>query len=426
MSSVATRCEVEKQVTKEVIVLGAGMVGVCVAWHLVKRGHSVTLVDRRAPGMETSFGNAGLIQREAVHPHPFPRDLATLWRVLQNRSIDIRYRSGAMLACSHALRQYWHYSAPDSFARIAPEYASLIRHCTEEHAEMIQQAGAEALVRKDGWLDVFRTRRALDATLTLAEEAKIRFGLEYAALDRVSLDMRQSQLSNVLIGGIHWTNSWSVVDPGALVQAYARAFEVGGGRIVRAEAHGATQVGTHWSLATSQGTLTAQELVLAAGPWSGEWLKRLGYRMPFFYLRGYHMHYAVQDDATLHYALRDAEKGYLLSPKRAGIRLTTGAELNTLDAPPLLGQLRAAEDEARRIFPLGERRDPQPWMGARPCLADMKPVIGPGHRHTGLWFALGHAHQGFTLGPLTGRLVGEMMDGETPCVDMTPFRANRF
>lgn len=402
------------------------MVGVCVAWHLVRRGHSVTLVDRRGPGMETSFGNAGLIQREAVRPRPFPRDAATLWRVLQNRSIDIRYRSGAMLANSRTLLQYWRYSAPKSYARIVPEYASLIRHCTEEHANMLQQAGAESLVRKNGWLQVFRTRRAFDEQLIFAKEAKARFGVEYDMLDHASLHTREPALSKVLIGGIHWTNSWSVVDPGALVQAYARAFESDGGCSVLAEARDVAQVGRQWCLTTDQGTVTGQELVLATGPWSGPWLERLGYRLPLFHMRGYHMHYSARDDAELHFALMDFEKGYLLSPKRTGIRLTTGAELNTVDAPARNGQLRAAEHEARRIFPLGERRDPRPWLGARPCMADMKPVIGPGHRHAGLWFAFGHGHQGFTLGPLTGRLIGEMMNSETPCVDMAPFRASRF
>ncbi|MEO8746956.1 MAG: FAD-dependent oxidoreductase, partial [Rhodanobacter sp.] len=356
----------------------------------------------------------------------FPRDLATLWRVLQNRSIDIRYRSGAMLASLPALRMYWRYSAPGPFAHVVSAYGSLIQHCTEEHAEMIQQAGAEALVRKEGWLEAFRTQQGFDAKLLLAEDAKTRFGVEYATLDRSAFHARQSALSEKLIGGIHWSDSWSVVDPGALVQAYARAFESLGGRIVQADARGIAQVGTPWSLTTSGGTLTAGELVLATGPWSGAWFKRLGYRMPLFHMRGYHMHYSAQAGATLRYAVMDSEKGYLLSPQSAGIRLTTGAELNTLDAPRSFAQLQAAEDEARRIFPLGERRDAQPWMGARPCLADMKPVIGRGHHHTGLWFAFGHAHQGFTLGPITGRLLGEMMDGETPCVDMTPFRANRF
>jgi D-amino-acid dehydrogenase len=416
----------DRQVAKEIIVLGAGMVGVCVAFHLARRGHQVVLVDRLAPGRETSFGNAGLIQREAVRPHPFPRDMASLCRAVFNRSVGIRYRSGAMLSASRSLLRYWRCSAPEAYARIVPEYASLIRCCTREHADMLQQAGAESLVRKNGWLQVFRTPRILDRQLAFAEDARTRFGVEYDMLDQGALHAREPALSKAMIGGIDWTNSWSVVDPGALVQAYAWAFESLGGRVVQAEARGLVQAGGEWRLTTDKGQMAAAELVLATGPWSNEWLERLGYRLPLFHIRGYHMHYSARDGAELHDALMDFEKGYLLAPKRAGIRLTTGAELNRLEAPPWPDQLQAAENEARRIFPLGERLDPQPWKGARPCVADMKPVIGPGHLHAGLWFAFGHGHQGFTLGPLTGRLIGEMMDDEPTCVDVTPFRSNRF
>lgn len=411
---------------KDVVVLGAGMVGVSVAWHLARRGHAVTLVDRRAPGSETSFGNAGLIQREAVRPRPFPRDAATLWRLLPNHGIDVRYRGAAMLEASRALAGYWHHSAPKAFSKIVPEYASLIRHCTEEHAVMIEHAGAEALVRKDGWRYGFRSEAEFDHQLELAEEARSRFGVEYEVLDRARLHENEPALSDRMIGAIEWTNSWSVVDPGALVQAYADAFASLGGHVVQAEASELVQDGAQWRLKTDQGAFSASDFVLAAGPWSSEWLARLGYRLPMFYMRGYHMHYATQAGQALHKAILDYEKGYLLAPKRAGIRLTTGAELNSLHAPPLPGQLQAAEDEARQIFPLGERLDPKAWLGARPCMADMKPVIGPAPRHDGLWFALGHAHQGFTSGPLTGRLIGEMMDGEKPLVEMAPFRADRF
>lgn len=411
---------------RDVVVLGAGMVGVSVAWHLARRGHAVTLVDRRAPGCETSFGNAGLIQREAVRPRPFPRDVATLWRLLPNHGIDVRYRGAALLAAARALAGYWHNSAPKAFARIVPEYASLIRHCTDEHAVMIEHAGADALVRKDGWRYGFRSQSVFDHQWELAEEAHDRFGADYRMLDQAGLHQCEPALSDRLIGAIEWTNSWSVVDPGALVQAYAAAFASLGGRVVQAEASALTQVGGAWRLSTDHGAFSGSDLVLAAGPWSSEWLARLGYRLPMFYMRGYHMHYAALDGQVLNKPVLDYEKGYLLAPKRAGIRLTTGAELNSLHAPPLSGQLQAAEHEARQIFPLGERLDPNAWLGARPCMADMKPVIGPAPRHNGLWFALGHAHQGFTSGPLTGRLIGEMMDGEKPLVDMAPFRADRF
>src|SRR5699024_9903485 len=143
-------------------------------------------------------------------------------------------------------------------------------------------------------------------------------------------------------------------------------------------------------------------------------------------MRGYHMHYEPSEESYLNYAIMDFERGYLLSPKKAGLRLTTGAELNTLDAPPRYGQLEAAERALKELFPLGSRCEAKPWKGARPCMPDMKPVIGPAPRHENLWCALGHGHQGFTLGPVTGRMIGEMMDGETPFVDASPFKIDRF
>ena len=101
---------------RDILVLGAGMVGVCTAWHLLQRGHRVTLVDRNAPGRETSFGNAGIIQREAVRPYRFPRDLATLTRVLPNRQVDIRYQPYGMVRAALPLFQYWRNSAPQRYA----------------------------------------------------------------------------------------------------------------------------------------------------------------------------------------------------------------------------------------------------------------------------------------------------------------------
>ena len=109
-----------------------------------------------------------------------------------------------------------------------------------------------------------------------------------------------------------------------------------------------------------------------------------------------------------------------------GIRLTTGAEFARRDAPKTPVQLAKVEPIARKLFPLAERLDLAPWMGARPCLPDMLPVIGPAPRHKGLWFDFGHQHHGLTLGPVSGRLLAEMIVGEAPFTDPKPYRADRF
>ena len=412
--------------TCETLVLGAGMVGTSIAYHLARRGRAVTLLDRRAPGEETSFGNAGIIQREAVKPYPFPRDLATLLRVLPNRQIDIRYRPRGLLAAAGPLMQYWRHSAPARHAAAVPAYASLTVRCTEEHQALIAAAGAESLVCKQGWLDGFRQSASLEAQAANAEAIAEAYGVTHEVLDAAALKAREPHLREGMLGAVHWTNGWTVRDPGALVKAYAAAFEAAGGRVEQAEAQRLEQTASGWRLHSSAGVHEAEELVLATGPWSAYWLAALGYRVPLFPKRGYHMHYAMQDGTRLNHWLRDADAGYLVAPMRAGVRLTTGAELTTLDAAPRYGQLDAAERVARELLPLGERRNAAPWMGSRPCVADMLPVIGAAPRHDGLWLAFGHGHQGFTLGPVTGRVLAEQMCGVTPAVDLAPFHLARF
>lgn len=413
--------------SRQTVVLGAGMIGVSIAWHLARRGRSVLLVDRRPPGQETSYGNGGLIQREAVRPYTFPREFGKLLSALPNRRVDVRYRLSGMLQFAGPLFGYWRHSAPRYYEQIIAEYASLIMLSTQEHEPMIEAAGAAELIGKEGWLEVHRSQAELARRQHEAEDAARRFGVTHDLLDDKGLANREPHLGADLAGAIHWTNSWSVADPGALVAAYAASFQQQGGELLQAGVHHMSQDGEGWRIDTDTGRLDAQEVVVALGPWAGEWLKGLGYRLPAFVKRGYHMHYGTAEGQRLRHWIADADVGYILAPMRAGIRLTTGAELARLDAPPSQGQLNAAERKARELYPaLGERLDAEPWKGARPCLPDMKPVIGPAPRHKGLWLAFGHGHQGFTMGPVTGRLMAEMMEGEPTAVDMAPFRADRF
>jgi D-amino-acid dehydrogenase len=166
--------------------------------------------------------------------------------------------------------------------------------------------------------------------------------------------------------------------------------------------------------------------VVALGPWSDQVFRPLGYSIPLAVKRGYHLHLAPRGNAVLNHPVLDSDQGFLLAPMNRGIRLTTGVEFARRDAPPTPVQVDRALPRARNLFPLGEPVETTPWMGARPCLPDMLPVIGKAPRHKGLWFDFGHQHHGLTLGPATGRLLAEMMTGETPFADPTPFAVERF
>ena len=410
----------------DVIVLGAGIVGVSVALHLQERGRRVLLVDRGEPGAETSHGNAGLIERSSVVPYGFPRGLATLAAFASNRSIAVRYRPTALLRMAPWLARYWWNSAPARLDRLGQAILPLIERCIDEHRRWTKAAGTEALMRDEGWIELYRSSRDLQQAVKAAEGLAA-YRLAYDVLDEAALRAREpGLLPGIVAGAVHWRDPQTVSDPGAGARAYAALFVTRGGELRRADATGLQQDGTGWRLPAGGEDWHAPEAVLALGPWSNDLYERFSYRFPLGFKRGYHMHYAAADGAAPRHPLCDVEAGFVLTPMARGIRLTTGIELAARDAPSDSWQLDQAERVARRIMPLGERLDAEPWRGARPCLPDMLPIIGPAPRHRGLWLAFGHAHHGFTLGPATGRLLAEMLTGQAPFCDPHPFAATRF
>jgi D-amino-acid dehydrogenase len=408
------------------IVLGAGMVGVSVALHLRRRGREVLLLDRRGPGEGASFGNGGLIQREAVYPHPFPRALAELRRIARNRAVDVHYHPLALPGFVSPLLRYWWHSEPARYLHAVEAYARLIATCVDEHLAVAGAAGAMPLLRPIGWMRLFSDKRMLEATLAQAEAARRDWGVNYAALDGKALAAAEPHLLVERAGAVHWTDPLSVSDPHALTAAYADLFAREGGRIALGDAMTLQRAGAGWRVRTQEGEAEAEEVVIALGAHSAELTRRFGYAPPLFGKRGYHVHYGLKGNAVLHRPVLDTDSGFLLAPMRAGIRLTTGAEFARTDAPPTPVQLERAEPVARTLLPLGDRVEGVPWMGVRPCTPDMLPIIGPLPGQAGAWCAFGHAHQGLTLGPTTGRLLAEMMTGEAPFVDPAPYRAERF
>ena len=404
----------------DVLVLGAGMVGTCTALQLARRGHSVTLVDRKPPGQETSFGNAGIIQREAVEPYAFPREWSAVFDVAFKRGIDVNYHLATLPLVLPHLARYWRASASSSYALIARDYSRLIEHCLTEHDVLIAESGASDLVRKDGYRFAFRTQAAMD----IAAELQHRYGVRHHLLDGNGLAHAEPGLRTRLAGAVHWTDPWSVSDPGELVQRYAKRCAELGGRVVRGDASTLEASGSGWRVKSDSGWVSARQAVVALGPWAGGLTRSLGYRLPLFVKRGYHRHY--RGGPGLRMPLLDAERGLVLAPMAAGLRLTTGAEFALIGASPTPVQLTKAERAARELIDLPDPVEAQPWLGNRPCTVDMKPVIGPAPHHPNLWFNFGHAHQGFTLGPVSGRLIAEMIGAATTCVDPAPYAATRF
>jgi len=413
-------------ISADVAVLGAGMVGVSTALHLQARGREVVLIDRHgAAGLETSYGNAGIIERASFTPYYFPRDLKKLVLYALNQLPEANYHVFSLPSIAPWLWRYFLESAPERAQRHAASLRPLVERCVIEHEALAETSHAADLLRRTGWIKVYRREETFAAGAAEAEKLRA-FGLNIDILDEDELAQREPHLYGVR-GAVHYLDPVSVDDPSRLTQAYATLFVERGGQFLTGDARSLQEAPDgRWAVATHDDEVFARDLVVTLGPWSDVIYRELSYDFPLAVKRGYHMHYAPREGATLGRPIQDADNGYVLAPMTRGVRLTTGAEFAPRDAPPTPAQIERAEPYARQLFPLGERVEAKPWMGARPCLPDMLPIIGPAAKHERLWFNFGHQHHGLTLGPVSGRLLAEMMTGEKPFTDPTPYRAERF
>lgn len=412
--------------TSEIIVLGAGIIGVCTALHLQERGAAVTIIDRNPPGEGASFGNAGLIERCSVIPYAIPRDWRTLLSHALNRHPSVRYTPAFLPKIAPWLWGYWRASHPEKLKIIGGQLLPLIESCLDEHARLAEAAGLDHLLKRDGWIEIIRSQAALDEAGHRVTSLGAEYGLAADLLDRSALSRLEPSLGPAAIGGIHWRDPFTVSDPGALTKGYAALFQQRGGFIARETIVGIAREGSAWRVTTNHANHRAEKVVVALGAHSNRILAPLGLKVPLVAKRGHHLHYPMTGNAALKHAILDEEVGYVLAPMASGIRLTTGVELAEPDAPPNRKQIDRCETRAREILPLGAPVEATPWLGLRPAMPDMKPVIGAAPGNGGLWLAFGHAHHGLTLGPSTGRLLAELMSGEKPFVDPRPFDITRF
>jgi D-amino-acid dehydrogenase len=412
-----------RPISGTVIVLGAGMVGVSSALSLQARGYAVTVIDRKPPGRETSFGNSGVFSRSSVFPINGPGIWRQLPTYLTNRHPAVRWRKSLLRNPAWLLRFLAEANAASAIRR-SRALDNLIRPSMDLNRRRIVDAGLTAHLRETGWLKVWR-----DPPPGVAEaEARAlgRFDIRTEVLDPPTIARLEPHAADVFRAGLHIVDSASVDDPGAIVDGFAQMFVRGGGTILHSECRALYATTTGWRVETGIGSHDADNVVVALGPWSADILRPLGYRIPLGFERGYHVHLANPEGAGPRRAIYDVDGGYVVSPMAAGARVTSGVELAARDALPDTSQIDAAAHLARATFGLGKQVEPQPWLGSRPTMPDCLPMIGPLPRHHGLYAAFGHQHIGFSTGAATGEIIAAQIAGTPPPVDATSFAPSRY
>jgi D-lysine oxidase len=409
----------------DAIVLGAGIVGTSIALHLAKRGLAVALIDRGGVGEETSYGNSGVIEGSTILPPAFPSSLTALMRAALKRASDVNYHLRFLPHVAPWLLAFRAASQAQRIAETARLNRPLFARAIAEHEPLMAEADATQYLRKTGWLKLYRSERAFAALKREFDLAR-EFGLPLETLDAAGAQKLEPSLNRVFAHAVFWPKAASLSNPLAVTQAYAALFRRLGGVIVSGDARSLHRAGHGWRVETNEGGIDAPEVVVALGPWAPDVLEPLGLKLPMAVKRGYHRHFRSIGNAALERPVVDVENGYLITPMQQGIRLTTGAEFAARDAKPTPVQFDRLMPKARELFPLGARADDKTWLGSRPCFPDSRPVIGRAPGLPGLWLAIGHAHWGLTLGPVTGHLIADMITGEPPFCDPAPYRAERF
>ena len=409
--------------TADVIVLGAGIVGVSAAYAARQRGLSVILVDRREPGSETSYGNAGILSSGSILPLNKPSLFKALPAYLTNRHAALRWDPAWAMANIDWIVRFLANAAPSRVKPRAAALHGLIGASLKLHREWIVKADAAHRIRETGWLKAWRS----DALAAAKEEQAFlaEYGIDSRILDRQAISALEPNILPVYKVGLLHTQTASVDSPGEVVKAYARMFSGAGGEIRQSDIKAIVPEGEGWRVALANGAISARHVVVALGPWSPDLLRPLGYRVPMAFERGYHREFKPNPARPLHRPIHDAEGSFLMTPMEQGIRVTSGVELTSRDAPSSFAQLDAVIPVARGALEFGEPVG-EPWRGARPTLPDSLPMIGPAPRHSGLWLAFGNQHIGFTTGPATGAAIAAMIAGTAPPFDATAFSPGRY
>ena len=283
----------------------------------------------------------------------FPRDFGQILQYALNSAPQVRYQLSDLPAFLPWLVRYFLASSPERALHSAMAELPLIRRSLIEHEALIAEAEVPELLRRTGWIKLFRSDTTLRNAVRDFERAK-QYGVEGEVLDGKAIAVREPNLTGEFTGAVYLPAPGFVPDPGGLAKAYAALFKRKGGRFLVGDATTLEQVAGGWRVAGPDGAVVAREVVVALGPWSDLVLGPLGYSIPLNVKRGYHLHLEPRGNAVLHHPVLDSDLGYLLAPMNRGIRLTTGVEFARRDAPPTPIQVERALPRAHALFPLGD------------------------------------------------------------------------
>jgi D-amino-acid dehydrogenase len=412
-------------VGKKVLVIGAGIVGCSAALWLQRDGHQVTIVDKMGPGEGASKGNASVIATESCIPVATPGILWDVPKYLSDPLGPLAIRWSYLPKLAPWLWRFVRSSGEAKVEEITIALRALLVEALGAHKDLAAAAGCRDIVQETGWLGIYeKDEKFQDAQWDL--EIQRRGGIKIEILKGEEIRQFEPSLQPIYKHAVYYPEVAYVLDNFRLVRTLAEDITRNGGRVVVDEIKD-FEIGADGPKAAigKNGRYELDAVVITAGAWSRTLSAKLGEDVPLETERGYHV--------TLPHAqkrprmpLYSGDHSFAVTPLDIGLRFAGTVELGGLELPPNPGRNEVLIKHGRRMFGDLDETGRSDWMGFRPSMPDSKPVIDRGRRHKNAFFAFGHGHIGLTLGPITGKLVADLVSDRKPGIDLTPFAVDRF
>ena len=412
----------------DIAIVGGGIIGVCAAYYLAGDGRSVAVLEREkicALGGAT-HSNAGLITPSDVYPLASPGALGQGMRWLLDSSSPFYIAPQARPRLARWLWMFGRASARERAEKAMPVQRALLRASADLWAEIAAQPGVEFGFEQRGWLWLYHDRAAWEAGVAEAAEAA-RYGAASEAWDAGRVRDALPGAAPGVVGGVYYPED-AHCDPRLAVEEVARLAAARGAELRElTEVVDVTTTGRRVArLVTTRGEIEAGTVVLAAGSWSPLLGRRLRLELPIEAAKGYGL--TVPRPADLpELPLYEVASHVAITPMGDRLRLAGTLELGGLDMRVRQNRVTAIRRGAGEALAGAAQLEPlELWRGLRPCTPDGLPIVDRSPRHDNLIVAAGHCMLGLGMGPITGKLVAQMVDGDEPAVDLAPLRVGRF
>ncbi|GBE42973.1 MAG TPA: FAD-dependent oxidoreductase [Rhizobiales bacterium] len=410
---------------REVIVIGAGIVGICCALALREKGFDVRVIDRDGAGEGASFGNAGIISPWSCVPQSLPGVWKNVpkWLLDPEGPLAVRWSYTPRLA--PWLLKFFRAGTFQRLPAIADAMLAVNRPSADMYHRLLAGTGEEGLVRDCLYLHVYRDIGGADPE-DLPWRLRAERGVPFEVLTGGEVQEVEPELSPEIKSAMAVKRQARTVNPGRLRKVLAAMAEARGARFLRGTVEKIVpDTDGGYLIDTGQGAHSAKTVILAAGAWSARLLAGLGVRVPLEAERGYHLVFK-DPGLPLAHSIMDTEHKFAISSMEMGVRAAGTAEFAGLDAPPNYRRARIFKRHAKTLLPNLNTGSTDEWMGTRPSSPDSVPFIGEVPGHPRLFCGFGHGHLGLTGAPMTGRMVAALAAGEPLNIDMAPYRLDRF